>query len=275
LNYSCSENCSLYLIDPVMETDDLEDLRSEILDLKGVMGNKNRGAVRSKISSWLAIIAIVFSLGTTAISAYNSYREDIRANRREAREIIQRLQALPAEQFDLMSKYKNSADGQALSAMLIAENVLLAIERYPDSFTSVEYFAVAGALAIANINTDKALAFYKKALEIADDANEYISTLNKMAQLHYNKGNFDEGGKCYQLGTEAWEKYEESDIIFKLTIDAQTYLNWSSSLIFIGKPDEAKEKIKLAKEKIDMMPDTVPMKDSLLLYMKEQQYMMK
>jgi len=212
------------------------------------------------MSGITAIIAVIFSLGTTIVSAYNSHKLDVRENRREARELMQRLNKLPIENFELLEKYKYSASGQALSGLIISENVLLAIqaseliERYPSSFNSVEYFTVASALASSNIDT-KVQPFYLTAIEKADTSIHFVSSSIAYAEYLYSKGKNSEAARHFQNSLDTWEKFPEDNKIFINTMNTQTCLRWAGVLSIFESREAAKQKLDLAESYLKLVPD--------------------
>lgn len=77
-------------------------------------------------SIMISVLALLFSFGTTAVSFHRAAQEDIRSGRAELRGILQRLTALPRDNFELTRKYKDDEEGKALTGLLNQENSLLA-----------------------------------------------------------------------------------------------------------------------------------------------------
>ena len=91
-----------------------ETLKKEVDSLQILLG-KERGPWYGKSSVIIAVVALIFSFGTTVVSYVTVHQEDIRDNRREARQILQRLTKLPIENFELIQKNKNNALGTSTS----------------------------------------------------------------------------------------------------------------------------------------------------------------
>ena len=207
----------------------------------------------------ISIVALCFSLGTTAFSAYNSRQEDIRSNRRDVRAILQRLSKLPIENYELMQKNKGSGQGEALSGMLNQENILLStqaaelIGRYPDSFTSTEYFAVAYSLASSNI-MGKVPAMYRRAMDSATTSNDFNVAARAFAGYMYSKGQREEGKRLFEEAMRVWDKFPEPNAYLVNSFDLITLLYWGQAEFSSGHVVEAKGHIAEARKRLAAMP---------------------
>lgn len=249
-----------------MNDEKYEILKKEVDSIQ-IQLAKETGPWYTKPSNLIAIFALIFSFGTTIVSSYNAHLEHIRDNRREARALIQRTTKLPIENYDLMQRYKGSAPGEALSGMINQENILLAtqaselIERYPESFTSTEYFAVAYALAASNI-IDKVPFHYKQAIAKAKSSNDYNVAARAYAGFLYAKGDFSEGKKYYNLALKVWDKFPERNLFIINSYDLVILMYWSQSELGAHNLVEARNKLIQAKEKLSQL-DSGPYTASL------------
>lgn len=240
-----------------MNEEKYEILKKEVDSIQIQMA-KETGPWYSKYSNIIATFALIFSFGTTLVSSYNAHLEDIRDNRREARALIQRTTKIPIENYDLMLKYQGSATGEALSGMINQENILLATQasellaRYPDSFSSTEYFAVAFALAASNI-VDKVPFLYQQAIAKARSSNDYNVAARAYAGFLYAKGDFSEGNKYYNLALKVWDKFPERNLYIINSYDLVTLMYWSQSELGAYNFVEAKNRINQAKEKLSQL----------------------
>src|SRR5262249_5796573 len=79
------------------------------------------------VSTLLAVIALLFSFGTTYVSNRRISAQDILSARQELRGLLQRLAALPKENIDIGKKYeKDATSAAAVSSLINQENSLLA-----------------------------------------------------------------------------------------------------------------------------------------------------
>ncbi len=216
----------------------------------------------------IALLAFMFSFGTTIVSYYNSHRQEIRENRSEARELLQRISKLPLENFELLKKYEGDALGQSLSAMVNQENLLLItqtvemIKRFPDSFSSTEYFAVTTALAGSNITKDLPF-FYEKAITKAENSNDYNVASRAFAGYLFTVGKIDLGRKYYDLALNVWSKFPTENQHFVNSTDAHTLMYLAQAESSINNHPKANELIDIALQKAQLLPNS-PFKDSLV-----------
>jgi hypothetical protein len=207
----------------------------------------------------ISLMALCFSLGTTAFSAYNSHQEDIRSNRRDVRAILQRLSKLPIENYELMQKNKGSGQGEALSGMLNQENILLStqaaelIGRYPDSFTSTEYFAVAFSLASSNI-MGKVPGMYQRAMDSATSSNDFNVAARAYAGYMYSKGQPQEGKRLFEVAMHVWDKFPEPNAYVVNSFDLITLMYWGQAEYGQGNRSEAQAHLAEARKKLAAMP---------------------
>lgn len=249
-----------------MNEENYEILKKEVDSIQIQLAQES-GAWYTKPSNIIATFALIFSFGTTIVSSYNTHLEDVRSNRREARILIQRTIKIPIENYDLMQKYKGSGRGESLSGMINQENILLAtqaselLERYPDSFSSTEYFAVAFALAASNI-INKVPFHYEQAIIKAKSSNDYNVAARAYAGFLYAKGNFSEGKKYYSLALKVWDNFPERNLYIINSTDLITLMYWSQAEVGAHNLVEAENKLTQAKQKLSQL-DPGPYTDSL------------
>lgn len=207
----------------------------------------------------ISMVALLFSFGTTAVSYYKGQQEDVRANRREARELIQRITKLPIENFELMKRNKGSALGESLSRMINQENVILAsqaselIKRYPESFSSNEYFSVASALLQSNIKDDIPYLL-DNAIRKARNYTDYNYSNRTLAMYHFAQGNASEGRKLFKMALAVWDKFPEKNSFVVHSTDVDTLMFWSNAELSINNYSEATNLIERAKDSLKKLP---------------------
>ena len=224
--------------------EEFKTLKAEV-DTLQIQANEKQKPWLSRPSNIISLFALVFSFGTTVFSFWKGHNEEIATNRAEVRELIQRITRLPIENFDLTLKYKNNAQGQQLGSMIVQEQLLLAnqaaekINRFPDSFTSTEYFAVAGALA--NVNSPIHVQdFLQRSINLANTANDYLVASRSLGHNLFTQGKIDEGRAFYSRAlTETWSKFPGTDPVYRQGLIIQTNLNLANSENMVGNRKEA------------------------------------
>jgi hypothetical protein len=210
----------------------------------------------------LSIFALLFSFGTTLFSYMKSYDDDVRNNRKEVRELIQRITRLPIENFEISEKYSGNPAGESLSAMINQELMVLStqaaerIKRFPDSFTSTEYFAVAGALANSG-NFHDVPTLLTKAIELATTANDYSVACRSYGHFLMTQSKIDEGRAYYAKAlTEVWAKFPTSDPFVRSGLTLQGKLNQVSSELMIGDISAARQALAEAEGIVGKFPES-------------------
>lgn len=243
----------------MISEEEFKILKAEVDTLQIQASEKQKPWI-SRPSNILSLFALVFSFGTTAFSYWNNYNQEIASNRAEVRQLIQRITRLPIENFDLTMKYMNNAQGQQLGSMIAQEQLLLAnqaaekINRFPDSFTSTEYFAVAGALA--NVNSPIFVPqFLQRAITLADTANDYVVASRSYGHYLFTQGKIDEGRSSYSKALmETWSKFPATDPVYRKALVIQTSLNLANSEYMVGNRKEALRAISDAQSVTDDLP---------------------
>jgi len=242
-----------------MDEQEKYDILKKEVDSLQIQLSKDKKPWHQNPSIFISIVALIFSFGTTGVSYYKTYEEGVRANRREARELIQRVTKLPIENFELMQRNEGSAFGEALSGMINQENILLAsqavelIKRYPDSFSSTEYFAVALALSQSNIK-DNVPYLFENAVKRAKNYNDYNASTRAYAIYQFTQGDYLEGRKLFEMALAVWNKYPEKNPFVVNSVDLVTLMYWSNAELSINNYSEATDLIKRANDSLTKLP---------------------
>ena len=72
----------------------------------------------------ISFIALLFSLGTTAVSAYRTYQQDIHDTRTELRALIERIDKIPLEMIEYSNKYSSNPDTMKNISSIVNRNLL-------------------------------------------------------------------------------------------------------------------------------------------------------
>jgi tetratricopeptide (TPR) repeat protein len=243
----------------MISEEEFKTLKAEVDTLQIQASEKQKPWI-SRPSNILSLFALVFSFGTTAFSFWKNYTQEIASNRDEVRQLIQRITRLPIENFDLAIKYKDNAQGQQLGSMITQEQLLLAnqaaerINRFPDSFTSTEYFAV--AVALGNINSPTFVPrFLQRAISLADTANDFAVASRSYGHYLFTLGRVDEGRSYYSKAlTETWSRFPAVDKVYRKGFVNQTDLYLANSEYNVGNRKEAFRAISEAQAVADDLP---------------------
>jgi hypothetical protein len=176
------------------ELSDIAALRRDVDALRTVVQTPHP-VWYENASTLIAIIALLFSFGTTFVSYRRTQSQDVQSARVELRSLLQRLTALPKENVEMMKKYESDPQTiGTIGSFINQENALLGrqaaeiIRRLPPTYVSAtEYYAVASALQGA-YNVDAAKEFFSKAIDLATDMNDRVAGLRSRANLLFVTG---------------------------------------------------------------------------------------
>lgn len=189
----------------------------------------------------ISILALCFSFGTTYVSYNRIKAQDIISLRAELRSVLQRLMALPKENFELTKKYTNDPLAIGfLGGYINQENSLLARQaaeianKLPkDKVSAAEYYAIAMALQ-ASYNVEGAERFLDFALVTSKDFNEEIAILRAKANIFFLSGQPEAGRMEYRKALNIFAKYQGYSDFTQKSTHIWTELNWSISEANIG-----------------------------------------
>jgi tetratricopeptide (TPR) repeat protein len=236
----------------------LDAMKKEIDALQVAVMTDNKPWYKSA-SILISLFALLFSFGTTAVSYYKSGQEEIRSARAELRSMLQRLTALPKDNFELIRKYKDDPEGQGLSSTLNYENSILArqaseiIDRYPNEVSASEYLSVISALLYAS-DFSKVPQYLEKCLSLTSDPNIRVAALRTFAVYLMNTGKVLEGRHKFEEALSVWNDYKNLTDYFKNNQNAQTEMFWAQTELGIRNLEAAKEHIRKSIEIAKALP---------------------
>ena len=250
---------------------ELEIMKREIDTLQIEIMKINRPWYKSP-SVLIAILALIFSFGATTVSFQREAREDIRLARAELRGILQRIMALPKDNFEITKKYKNDPEGQSLSGFIGQENSLLArqaseiVDRFPDEVSAGEYLSVAFALVMA-ADMEKIPRYLDRALTKTSDPGTKSRILWMYGAHLIQTGKTSDGRRRYEQALNIWRDYPNVADYFKKWTDGFTEMYWAQAEIGVHNIEEAKTHIRKALQHASVLPDspaTSQLRDQIL-----------
>lgn len=232
----------------MIDQEQFDILKKEVDTLQIQLSREQQPWYRTT-SNIVALGALLFSFGTTGMAYFISHKNDIRTNRRDARTMIQRITRLPIEHFELQHKYPDNAVGQDLFAGAIAlENSVLAtqvtelLNRYPNTFSSTEYSAVAVSLVGAE-DDYRAAPLFETAVELARTAFDYTGATRALAALYFRQGDYSTGRDYYEKALAVWKRFPEQDVDLRNRTDIITLAYWSEAEVFAKNTSDDVEKM--------------------------------
>ncbi len=215
----------------------LRALKQEVDALQIAFEKQDRPWYRDA-STIIAVLALIFSFGTTWVSSRKADEQDVENQRIELRGLLQRLAMLPKENLEARQKYR--ADPGALGTVggyLNQENVFLSTQAAeiarrlpPGKVSPVEYYAIALALG-TSYNFDGEKKFLALCLQSGPDFSTEIAAVRTNAILLLQTGHPDTGRVEFQKALAIFDKNEYAgfDDFTKISTHIRTQLNWAYS----------------------------------------------
>jgi len=253
--------------------DRLDIMKKEIDEIQIAMAAKSKPWYKN-LATWLSLIALAFSVGSTTFTFARNYYADIQSSRKELRGLLQRLSALPKENLEAMQKYE-AKPGLAwqISSMIGQENVIVGrsaaeiARQLPKKYVSAaECQAIALALQ-SGYDLDSADEFLSRALQTNPDFNTELAALRMSASLQLLRRGPEAGRVQYERALGIFERRPNSDKFVREMTAVQTYINWAYAEAPYSYAD-AMKRIDEAQKIVDAQ-DPSPGHDMLLKQVRE------
>jgi tetratricopeptide (TPR) repeat protein len=205
------------------------------------------------------LLPLLVSFGALSFSIWTDQKSDDRIERQqehetrvELRELIQRLQALPKENFDLAQNYPNNPD---LRVQINTENLVLSrqaagiIEELDGNVSATEYLAVSAALVFSSMHAE-ASELLTQGIAAAQDAAGELYLLRQDALVRFALGDLDGGRSRWAEALDIYEKYPEEIAISVAANSMYTEMSWASAELGQDECPAALRHITAAKERI-------------------------
>lgn len=244
---------------PVMDArpraaDPYEDLRARIDTVKAEvdglqieLGSQARPWKRLEVlvPILVSVAALVFTIVSSASADERIARQDEHAARAELRGLIQRLNALPKERFEINRVYvddepaRNYLNGQVTGeSILLAHQAAEIIDQLEGEVGAQEYIATAFALTEGGQWT-RAEALLIRGLDFATDALNEATLLRQLGSGRFNAGDIEGGRSAYGQALKVFEEYPDPNTAFVATTQAYTESFWAQSEVARGNCEEA------------------------------------
>jgi tetratricopeptide (TPR) repeat protein len=251
----------------------LATMKDEIDALQISSAERSRPWYRqaSTISTFIALLALVFSVATTMSADRREREQDQRAqqqNVRDARtllgQLIQRLDAMPRENANLVKEFGNDpATLGQLAGNLNVENIALAgqaadiINSIRGHVTATEYLVVANALYFSGL-FDRARELYQAGAALDADQVTHAALLHSYAALLvYSGGDMRVARAKMQEALDVYKKQPTSFQGQVLNTNLATHIAWTSLELFKQECAQARKHYDEALRIYNQLPEGV------------------
>lgn len=232
--------------------------------------------VMEKAKPWYrqipVLVSLIVSIGALSFSFWTNYkaedrldREEEHATRVELRELIQRLQALPKENFDLYRTYADDPTGQSLiGSLLNTENLVLTsqaaelIEELDGDVTATEYYATAQGFYLSD-RPAEATKLVEAGLRVAKDPVNEVALLRQDATIHFASGDPEGGRSRWQQAIDVFGEYPDEPELLVAATQTYTEISWAGAELGQGECGAALEHITAAEGHLSNLPAAHPL----------------
>jgi hypothetical protein len=215
-----------------------------------------------ELGSLLAVIALVFSFGTTAVSYVRTAQLDAHDRRVELTDLVQRINAITRDAVDVQVTY--AANPPALAALartmtqerlLIAKQAERVMGQIPDQVGAAEYALVAAVLIAANIDS-LGLPLLDKAVKASRDANDLTGSLRTWGNRLFAIGQADLGRAKFGEALLVFDKegFRSDDQAYVASTQLDTQFFWAAAELQYGTCDSAKQHLAEARALVPKIP---------------------
>ena len=223
-----------------------------------------------QMATIIAVMSFALSLLATVGAEFRVRQQEVFASRAELRQLIQRMNALPREAFELGKKYQEQNDLMSLASLtqyIRNENNLLAgqatglLESLSEYATPDEYFAVAAALS--QFDTRRAITLLEQLrprLEgIANpggaELDAQIQLFRTLATYNIGSGDFLPGRQYFQRALAVARAATVPNESLRDRNLADTELYWVRAEAAAGNCDIAHGHLRAASDHLDRVPN--------------------
>jgi hypothetical protein len=214
------------------------------------------------VATLISVFALVFSLGTTIVTALHTREQDIHDLRTELRGLQQRLAALQKEDYEVSRKYINDPTTMSgFLSLITQESILLSrqadeiLRRLPSNqIAATDYIAVANGQEFTRM-FELAIPNLKRAIAVASNLDDEVAALRSLAGLEMTQGNIGEARAHFQQALDVFGKdtYRGYDQSTKLSTNTFTELLWATAEKSTGNSDQFQQHTNRAEQLVNSM----------------------
>lgn len=255
---------------------DNENIEAEIHDLR-----RNIEVLKSRIDSevpWyreastiVAILALIFSLSTTAVSYSKAKEQEYISSRAELRSIMERLSDLPAKHLQLQKDYEENPtlaaqlSGQVNSDNLALSNLADAVIRRIEGTSAgkgkildIELLSVATSLT-SSFQHEKAKALLEMAQDRARDATTAAGIMRSLAGNYMYSNDIVAARRYMGKAREIYSNdiFKNDAPINQAVTNATTEIQWANMEMMLSDCAEAGKHLKEGKRLVVTLPPSL------------------
>ncbi len=205
-------------------------------------------------STLIAILALVFSFGTTFVSYTRTKEMDRHAALVELRSLMQRIVAIPRESFELTNEYEGRPiEASQMAGFINNENLILTqqavaiLNQIPDLVSGADYYAI-GQGFLSSGENDAAIDLFEHAAQRATTATTAVAAYRSLGAAGFIDGQFETGRIAWREAMDIFTtRFADAPISVQHYTHAFTMMRWAQYEAAAGECDAATELIRGAR----------------------------
>jgi hypothetical protein len=247
-----------------------EDLEQRIETMKREIDALQVQVVEQAKPWWRQIpvlVTILVSVSALGFSFWTDYKSEDRIGREEEhdarvelRGLVQRLQVIPKENFELYRTYAKDPEAQrTLGSLINTENLVVSrqaaelIEELDGDVSATEYYAVAYAFVFSDQPVE-ASRLLSEGLKVAQDPLNEAALLRQDAVVRFGLGDQEGARGRFQEALDIFDKYPGQSEVFVAATHLFTETSWAAAELGQGECSEALQHITAGKEYVSQIP---------------------
>jgi tetratricopeptide (TPR) repeat protein len=225
--------------------DQIATMKREIDSLQIELGESNKPWYK-QASILIAVLALVFSLGTTYYSNHQTHIQNIHNAKVELRDLIKEIESASLANIDLQNKYKNNLSAANLATSLertrqivLVSQAVDIIDSIPDEVSATEYYAV--GYALQNISPERVPVYLERGLAKADNVDSYLAISRALGAHYFAIGDYKNGRGSYSRAIEHSNRFPQVSESSVRYYNAYTYMTWAEAELSVSNCLEAKK----------------------------------
>ena len=240
------------LAEPEATEQRLQSLTAQVESLEAQVRSARRPWFR-EASSLVAVLALLFSFGTTVVSLNRTAQQDQHDKKVELLSLIDRLSGITRDFADARTQYADNPAVFATLSSVLNQQQLLAAEQaanimaqIPNDVSAAEYSFVASVL-LSNSIDEIGATLLQQAVRVSTNANDLVGALRTIAIRSFQIGQVDEGRTNYRLAMDVFSRFPSRSAYYVAGTHLQTQVSWATAELGVNQCDEAKVHVEAAR----------------------------
>ena len=213
--------------------DQLNTMKKEIDALQIGVGESTKPWYK-QASTLIAVMALLFSFGTTYYSNRQTRLQNIHNAKVELRGLIKEIEAASLANVDVQNKYKDNPQALGLASSLARTRQIVLITQaadivdlIPEEITATEYYAIGSALNTISPGAERILRYLERGLAKADNIDSYLAISRSIGLHYFTIGDYQRGRASF-TNAITFDRFPQVNESSRRSYNAFTHMSWAS-----------------------------------------------